>query len=120
MPPETSFDSVRIISLNREHLLARLREIAANIRREQDTVEEIRMFGSLVRGDATGASDVDILIVLREMTDTDPHRRILRFIRYFDLDRGTDLLVYTRAELERELSSDNRFLRQVWRESVPL
>jgi predicted nucleotidyltransferase len=120
MPPATSFNSVKIISLNREHLLARLREIAANIHREQDDVEEIRMFGSLARGDATGTSDADILIVLREATDTDPHRRILRFIRYFDLDRGTDLLIYTHAELEHEISSDNRFLQQVWRESIPI
>jgi predicted nucleotidyltransferase len=90
MPPTTSFDSVRIISLNRDHLLVRLREIAVQIRREQDDVEDIRLFGSLARGDATGMSNADILIVLREMTDTDPHRRILRFIGYFDLDRGTD------------------------------
>ena len=120
MPPATSSDSVKIISLNREHVLARLREIAAKIRQEQIAVEEFRVFGSLARGDATGVSDADILIVLRETSDTDPHRRILRFLSYFDLDRGTDLLVYTRAELERELSSGNRFLQQVWRESIPL
>jgi len=115
-----SFNSVRIISLNREQLLARLREVATQIRRENDAVEEIRVFGSLARGDATGMSDADVLIVLRHTTETDPHSRILRFMRYFDLDRGTDLLVYTRAELERELSSDNRFLQRIWRESIPL
>lgn len=120
MPQTTSSDSVKIISLDREHLLARLNEIATQIRRENEPVEEIRLFGSLARGDATGTSDADVLIVLRETTETDLHRRILRFIRYFDLDRGTDLLVYTRAELERELTSDNRFLRRVWRESLPL
>lgn len=120
MPQATSFDSVKIISLNREHLLTRLREIAAQIRREHDAVEEIRIFGSLARGDATGMSDADVLIILRDTTETDPHRRILRFIRYFNLDRGTDLLIYTRAELEHQLSSADRFLQRIWRESIPL
>lgn len=120
MPPATSSNSVKIISLNREHLLARLRQIAAHIRREQKAVEEIRLFGSLARGDATGTSDADVLVVLSETAETDPHRRILQFIRYFDLDRGTDLLVYPRAELEGELASGNLFLQRVWRESLPL
>jgi len=120
MPLATSFNSVKIISLDRERLLGQLRAIAARIRREQNAVEDIRVFGSLARGDATGTSDADVLLVLRDTTETDPHRRILRFMRYFDLDRGIDLLVYTRAELERELSADNRFLQRAWRESIPL
>ena len=120
MPPVRSFDSVKIISLNRAELLARLRAIAAQIRREHCEVEEIRVFGSLARGDATGTSDVDILIVLRHSSETDPHRRILAFLPYFDLDRGTDLLVYTRAEFEQQLAAQNHFLQKIWRESIPL
>ena len=58
-PPSSS--TVRIISLDREALLAQLRAIAAQIRRECD-VEDVRVFGSLARGDATGTSDVDVLI----------------------------------------------------------
>ena len=47
-------------------------------------------------------------------------RRILSFLPYFDLDRGTDLLVYTRAELEQQLAGQNPFLHRIWRESLPL
>jgi predicted nucleotidyltransferase len=64
-------------------------------------VDQVRLFGSLARGDATGLSDVDILILLRRALESDPHRRILTFLPYFDLPRNTDLLVYTLAELEQ-------------------
>lgn len=115
-----SFDSVRIISLNRDELFVRLRDIAARIWQEHHEVEEIRAFGSLARGDARGTSDVDILIVLRASSESDPHRRIQTFLPYFDLDRGTDLLVYTRAKLERQLTTDNALLQRIWRESISL
>ncbi|MBO9326805.1 MAG: nucleotidyltransferase domain-containing protein [Roseiflexus sp.] len=116
-PPSSS--TVRIISLDREALLARLRAIAAQIRRECD-VEDIRVFGSLARGDATGTSDVDVLIIVRHSTEADMVRRILSFLPYFDLDRGTDLLVYIRAEPEQQLAAQNPFLHRIWRESLPL
>lgn len=119
MPPTPSFDSVKFISLNREDLLARLRAIAAHIKSAESQVIEVRLFGSLARGDYTGLSDVDVLIVLNDSDETDPLHRILTFLPYFDLDRGTDLLVYTRAELE-QLSATNPFLRRIWRESIPL
>ena len=120
MPPVPSFDSVKIISLNRAELLAQLRAIATRIRREHPAIEDIRVFGSLARGDATGTSDVDVLILLRHSSESDPMRRIRAFLPYFDLDRGADLLVYTRAEFEQQLASPNPFLQKIWRESVPL
>jgi predicted nucleotidyltransferase len=100
--------------------LARLRQIAAQIRQEHANVEEIRVFGSLARGDATGMSDADVLIVLRESSTSDPHRRILDFLRYFTLDRGTDLFVCTRAELQEQLAATNPFVQKIWRESIAL
>ena len=111
MPLVPSSDSVRIISLNRDALLSRLREIAARIRRERHEVEEIRAFGSLARGDATGVSDVDVLILLRHSFESDILQRIRAFLPYFDLDRGVDLFVYTRAEFEHQLALQNRFLQ---------
>ncbi len=44
----------------------------------------------------------------------------LTFLPYFDLDRGTNLLVYTRAEMEQQFAAQNPFLRRIWRESLPL
>ena len=119
MLPATSSGSVKIISLNRDELLGQLQRIATRLRAEHPEAE-IRLFGSLARGDQTGLSDIDILIVLDHATEPDPHRRILTFLPYFDLPRGTDLLVYTRAELTRRLAENDRFLRQIWNESLAL
>jgi predicted nucleotidyltransferase len=120
MPPAPSFDSVKIISLDRDALFTQLRAIAARIRREHREVQDIRVFGSCARGDATGVSDVDVLILLRHSPQSDPLQRIRAFLPYFDLDRGVDLLVYTRAELEHQLALQNRFLQKIWRENIPL
>lgn len=119
MLPATSSGSVKIISLNRDELLGQLRRIAARLKAEHPEAE-IRLFGSLARGDQTGLSDVDILIVLDHTTEPDPHRRILTLLPYFDLPRGIDLLVYTRAELTRRLSENDHFLQRVWNESFAL
>ncbi len=116
MPPRTSSVSVRIISLNRDSLLARLRATAKRIREEHPEVFEVRLFGSLARGDQTGTSDIDILVVLDHAVEGDPVRRALAFMPYFDLERGTDILVYTRAELEQH----GRSLQRIWQESIPL
>ncbi|MCX7838188.1 MAG: nucleotidyltransferase domain-containing protein [Anaerolineae bacterium] len=115
-----SFGSVKIISLDRDELMARLRAIATRIRNEHSEVEQVRVFGSLARGDATGTSDVDVLILLRHSTEADPLQRIRAFLPYFDLERGTDLLVFTRAELEEQLAARNMFFHHLWHESIPL
>ena len=80
--------TVKIISLNRTRLLAELRQIAGRISAEHPEVAEVRLFGSLARGDYTGTSDVDVLILLQHTAETDPLRRILTFLPYFDLRRG--------------------------------
>jgi predicted nucleotidyltransferase len=111
---------VKIISLDRDSLLAELRQIANTIRSEHPEVAEIRLFGSLARGDYTGSSDVDVLILLDHTVEKDPLKRILTFLPYFKLNRGSDLLVYTLDELNERLSSNDRFIQRIWSESVPL
>lgn len=120
MLPKASSSSVKIISLDREKLLANLHRIADKIKHEHPEVAEVRLFGSLARGDQTGTSDADILVLLDHTNENDPHRRILTFLPYFDLGRGVDILVYTRDELEQRLSKDDRNLKRIWLESRSL
>lgn len=111
---------MKIISLDRNLLLARLREAALKVRADQAEVVEIRLFGSLARGDATGISDIDLLVVLDYSDENDPHRRILTYLPYFPFDRGVDLLVLTQGEIDRRLASGDRWLAKVWAESLVL
>ena len=117
---QTSSGSVKIISLDRSELLSRLRQVADRIRAEHPEVTDVRVFGSIARGDHVGVSDVDVLIVLRNGELADPMEQIHTFYPYFDLPIGVDLLVYSFEQLEQRLEVGDPFLEQVWGESLPL
>lgn len=120
MLQQTLSDSVRIISINRNEVLARLRAIARRIREARPEVAEVRVFGSLARGDQVGSSDVDVLIVLREPLPGDPIEQIRAFTAYFELPLGVDILVYTQERLAQQVQAGDAFARKMWRESVVL
>lgn len=105
-----------VISIDRAELLSRLREIARQIRSEHPEVADVRVFGSIARGDQVGTSDLDVLILLAEDGGQDPIERVMAFYPYFDLPIGVDILVYTEQELARRLESDDLAFHRVWRE----
>lgn len=117
---ETSSGSVRIISLDRDKLLARLHDIARRLYAERPEVAEVRVFGSIARGDQVGASDVDVLVVLEGCVPGDPIEQIRLFCAYFDLPIGVDVLVYTQDQLARRLQSGDAFVKRMWQESLAL
>uniref|UniRef100_A0A540V8D2 Nucleotidyltransferase domain-containing protein n=2 Tax=Litorilinea aerophila TaxID=1204385 RepID=A0A540V8D2_9CHLR len=116
---QKSSDSVKLISLNQNEVLAALVEIAERIRKDHPDVSSIRVFGSIARGDHVGTSDVDVLIILNRdiHTLTDRLAQIRRFYPYFDLPIGVDLLVYTQDEIDRRLDAGDAFITRIWRES---
>ncbi len=120
MLQQISSGSVKTISLNRDELWARLRAIAHQIRTAHSNVQDVRVFGSIARGDHVGTSDVDLLIILantpEQNSPADRIARSLPFYRYFDLPIGVDLLVCTASELERKTP----FLSRIYAESIPL
>lgn len=120
MLQQTSSDSVKIISLNRNELLPRLRVMAQRICAARPEVMEVRLFGSVARGDQVGVSDVDVLILLREPLPGDPLEQIRGFYPYFDLPLGVDILVSTREQLTQRLQSGDAFARKMWQESLVL
>ncbi len=120
MPPEPSSASVKVFYPHREALIERLRAIAQRIQAQHPEVRSIALFGSLARSDYTALSDADVLILLDRSTEDDLHRRILRFLPYFDLDCGVDLLVYTEEEIERRLRQGDPFIQRIRQESIEL
>lgn len=55
--------SVKVWKIDREAILARLRQWTDQLQRDENVLA-IVLFGSLARGDHTGASDADVLIIL--------------------------------------------------------
>jgi predicted nucleotidyltransferase len=120
MLQQRSFDSVEIISINRNEVLEALRRVARRIRAQHPEIVDVRVFGSIARGDQVGTSDVDVLIVLEDGEPGDPIEQIRRFYPYFDLPVGVDLLVMTRERWTRRLQDGDAFAERVSRESVAL
>lgn len=92
--------SVRIWKFDRNAVLSRLSGWASRVG-ENPEVLGVILFGSLARGDATAASDADVLILLRD-SSLDFSERLVRF-KPIGLGIGVDVFPYTRAEAERAL-----------------
>jgi uncharacterized protein len=108
---------VRVFRLNRDAILAALETRARLLLHERPEILEVRLFGSLVKGNAGPGSDADILLVLQDTPNAFADR-IPDYARYL---AGTgvscDVFPYTRAELTRLRGEGNRFAEAVWHES---
>ncbi len=102
MPHGSYSDSVRITFLDAEGLLERLQRIVDRILRENRHVKEILVVGSVARGDHTGDSDLDLLVILRGKPAGDRLEQIRDLYRFFDLPVGVDLFVCGEAELDND------------------
>ena len=96
-----SSGSVKAISLNREGVLRRLKEVAEEASRIFPSIVEVRLFGSLAKGEETGISDADLLIVI-EGEKENPIERMKPYFSFFSdrLDIGIDMIVATKQEAD--------------------
>ncbi len=70
------------------------------------------------RGDVTDFSAVDLHILTQADDKPDPTQRILRYLPYFDLDRGVDILEFPTAEWQARLVRGNPGAQTLMRESI--
>jgi len=112
--------SVRVFRLDREGTLARLRRRARTLLEQRPDVLEVRLFGSLARGEARPGSDADLFIVLRD--GAPPFLdRIPDLTRYFaGLGIGCDVIAYTESECRALAERHDGFARAVLDEGMPL
>ncbi len=114
MPSESS-DTVKVLSLNREAILRGLRQAARELARADGNVRDVRLFGSLARGNYGPRSDADLLILL-ERSDSRIFDRYVTYAPAFDgIAVDCDLFCYTREELDRI-----PLARSAMRESISL
>jgi uncharacterized protein len=118
MPLTRSSGSVKVISLDRREFIARLRTAAARLVDRHPEVDEVWLFGSIARGDHTGTSDADVLLVLGPGAAANPLDRLLAYLPDLELDRRVDILPYTREELETRRDQGDAFFRRVLAERV--
>lgn len=112
--------SVRVFRLDREGTLGRLRERARRLIELRDDVLEVRLFGSLARGDAGPGSDADLFIVVRDGAPAFLER-IPDLARHFaGLGIGCDVMAYTESERHALANRRDAFARAVLEEGVVL
>jgi len=111
--------SVRVRYLDRDAVLASLRELATRLGADRPEIQEIRLFGSLARGQRNPFADADLLIVL-DASDLSVRERIPLYKPAARTPVPMDVTVCTRDELTRELAAGNRFLRRILDDSLVL
>ena len=100
------------------------REVAHELRQrlaERVKIEDFRVFGSRVRGEATPDSDLDIYLVVTELTPS--LRRWIDEIAWelgFERDRVISTLVTTRRGLEQGPFGAQPIVRTIEREGIPV
>jgi len=104
---------VKVGFLDREGTLRNLRRAARRLRRSDSRVQQVLLFGSLVRGDYVPGSDADVLVIL----EADPRpfmERILEFGRWFaDVDIDVEVFPYTRDEIANAEAHSGSFIHSV-------
>ena len=117
--PNESWDSIKITWFDGQGVWAALRRYARRLVREFGEVEELIVFGSLVRGESVPGSDVDVLLILRDHPL--PFReRIPMYLPRAAMPIDVDVFPYTRAEIEQMTQSGNFFIRRALCGGVPL
>jgi len=109
----TSSGSVKAIWLDKEKILERLRDVSIEALNRFPEIKEVRVFGSVAKGEETGLSDVDIFILI-ENEQKDTLERMKPYFSFFSdrLDIAIDMIVATKDEVDN--------LKDILKESILL
>lgn len=108
-----SSGSVRAICLDRESILKKLKEASDKALKVFPEIKEVRLFGSLAKGEETGLSDVDLFILV-ESEQKNPLERMRPYFAFFSdmINIAIDMIVATSNEIEK--------YSEILKRSIPL
>jgi len=112
----TSSDSVKVVFADKDRVFRQLRRYVAELKRTRPEVERVGLFGSYATDTFGPASDVDLLIILRQSS-----KRFLDRIPDFIPDNLTvscDVFPYTSEEVEKMKREGSNWIRHVLDEAV--
>ncbi len=112
--------NVRVFRLDRAAVVARLRERARSVLARRPDVVEIRLFGSLARGDAHPGSDADLFIVVRDGARPFLDRLTDLAREFGGVSIGCDVIAFTESEARALIARGDAFSRAVFDEGVTL
>ena len=94
-----SYGSVTVFWLDRDAALDALTRAARRLSAGDPNVLSVRLFGSLAAGNATAASDADLMVVIAD-SDVPLLRRAERYTAWFaEVGMPVDLFVFTEREI---------------------
>ncbi|MGB9768863.1 nucleotidyltransferase domain-containing protein [Dictyoglomus turgidum] len=117
---EKLLGSVKILSVDYDALINKLKEISFFIKEKNSKVIKIMLFGSFARGDYTPESDVDIMIIVKN-SEKPFLFRADEFLDYFkEIPFDVNIIVYTKDEIEKMEKDNNIFIKEVLSYAVEL
>ncbi|MBN2372412.1 nucleotidyltransferase domain-containing protein [bacterium] len=119
MLQKQSLGSVKFISINRKELIKTLKKSAESLKIKYPEIIDIILFGSIARKEEIGTSDIDIVIISKNMKENS-FERISKFTKEFDLKIPLDVLVYNKEEVDCMIKEKNSFIINILKEGISL
>ena len=113
---EKSSNSVKVVFADKANVLRQVKDYAKKLKRTNPNIERVGYFGSYANDTYGPASDVDLLIILRQSK-----KRFLNRIPDFlpdNLSICCDVFPYTSEELERMKQQSSPWILHVLKEVV--
>ena len=112
--------NVRVFRLDQAGVLAGLRQRARAVLERRPDVVEVRLFGSLARGEARPGSDADLFVVLRDGAPPFLDRLSGLASEFSGVGVGCDVMAFTEAETCALKERADAFARAVFYEGLLL
>lgn len=96
-----SLNSVKGILINKKEILNIIKGVCQEAVRKFSEIEDIKLIGSFAKGEETGLSDVDILIIAN-IKEKNPIERLKPYYSFFaeKIDISVDIMIADIRELE--------------------